>query len=112
MTEQLSTLQQDRKIMPANWPGELKAILALGTPMAATQLVQFLVYTIDVVMIARVSADALAASSLGLVVMFLLWMIGSGAANHFGRHVYRARFSVLWPRPAHVKNGGRICSYA
>ena len=78
MTEQLSTLQQDRKIMPANWPGELKAILALGTPMAATQLVQFLVYTIDVVMIARVSADALAASSLGLVVMFLLWMIGSG----------------------------------
>lgn len=46
--------------------------------MAATQLVQFLVYTIDVVMIGRVSADALAASSLGLVVMFLLWMIGSG----------------------------------
>ena len=72
------TLADDKKVMPANWPGELKAILALGLPMAATQLVQFLVYTIDVVMIARVSSDALAASSLGLVVMFLLWMIGSG----------------------------------
>lgn len=68
----------DKKVMPANWFGELKVVLALGLPMAATQLVQFMVYTIDVIMIARVSADALAASSLGLVVMFLLWMIGSG----------------------------------
>ena len=64
--------------MPANWRGELKIILGLGLPMAATQFVQFFVYTIDVIMIGRVSADALAASSLGLVVMFLLWMIGSG----------------------------------
>ena len=64
--------------MPDNWRGELKVILGLGLPMAATQLVQFFVYTIDVIMIGRVSADALAASSLGLVVMFLLWMIGSG----------------------------------
>ena len=71
-------ISADKKVMPANWPGELKAILALGLPMAATQIVQFFVYTIDVIMIGRVSADALAASSLGLVVMFLIWMIGSG----------------------------------
>lgn len=71
-------IMADKKIMPATWPGELKVILGLGLPMAMTQLVQFFVYTIDVIMIARVSADALAASSLGLVVMFLLWMIGSG----------------------------------
>ena len=73
-----TVISADKKVMPANWPGELKAISALGLPMAATQLVQFFVYTIDVIMIGRVSADALAASSLGLVVMFLLWMIGSG----------------------------------
>ena len=71
-------ISPDKKVMPANWPGELKVILGLGLPMAATQLVQFFVYTIDVIMIGRVSADALAASSLGLVVMFLIWMIGSG----------------------------------
>ena len=56
-------------------------MLALGVPMALTQLVQFFVYTIDVIMIGRVSADALAASSLGLVVVFLLWMIGSGPVS-------------------------------
>ena len=71
-------MKADKTVMPANWPGELKVILGLGLPMAATQLVQFFVYTIDVIMIGRVSADALAASSLGLVIMFLLWMIGSG----------------------------------
>ena len=73
-----TVISDAKKVMPANWPGELKAISALGLPMAATQLVQFFVYTIDVIMIGRVSADALAASSLGLVVMFLIWMIGSG----------------------------------
>ena len=64
--------------MPPNWFGELKAILALGIPMALTQLVQFSIYTIDVVMIGRIGTDELAASSLGLVIIFLLWMIGSG----------------------------------
>nr|AID57616.1 multidrug transporter MatE [uncultured bacterium] len=78
MSDSAVTAAADKKIMPANWPGELKVILGLGLPMAATQLVQFFVYTIDVIMIGRVSADALAASSLGLVVMFLIWMIGSG----------------------------------
>jgi MATE family multidrug resistance protein len=74
-------IHADKVALPTHWTGELKALLALGVPMAATQLVQFFVYTIDVIMIGRVSADALAASSLGLVVVFLLWMIGSGPVS-------------------------------
>lgn len=48
--------------------------------MAATQLVQFSVTTIDVLMIGRLGPDALAASSLGLVIYFAAWLVGFGPA--------------------------------
>jgi len=87
------TLADDKKVMPANWPGELKAILALGLPMAATQLVQFLVYTIDVVMIARVVYGA----------RFDIFWTRSGDVKNGGRictdaklwHAFRARRHVF-----------------
>ncbi len=72
------TQAAEAAVLPSHWRGELKHLLALGLPMAATQLVQFFIYTIDVIMIGRVSTDDLAASSLGLVIVFLLWMIGAG----------------------------------
>jgi len=62
------------------WKTELKAMLSLGIPMAATQLVQFSIYTIDVLMIARLSPAHLAGSSVGLVIFFALWMLGFGPA--------------------------------
>ena len=46
--------------------------------MAATQLVQFSINTIDVLMIGRLGPEALAASSLGLVIFFGLYMFGIG----------------------------------
>jgi len=64
--------------MPDRWPGEVKALLWLGIPMALTQLAQFAIYTIDVVMIGRLGPEDLAAASLGGVIFFVMWMIGFG----------------------------------
>jgi len=62
------------------WRIELDAMLKLGIPMALTQLVQFSINTVDVLMIGRLGAEALAASSLGLVIFFGLFMVGFGPA--------------------------------
>ncbi|MEE9347849.1 MAG: MATE family efflux transporter [Robiginitomaculum sp.] len=64
--------------MPATWRGEMSGLLRLGVPMGATQLAQFAVFTIDVVMIGRLGAVDLAAASLGAVFFFGLWMLGAG----------------------------------
>lgn len=48
--------------------------------MALTQLVQFSVMTIDVLMIGRLGPEPLAASSLGIVIYFVGWLIGFGPA--------------------------------
>lgn len=48
--------------------------------MAATQLIQFSVMTIDVLMVGRLGPEPLAASSLGLVIFFAAWLIGFGPA--------------------------------
>lgn len=61
-----------------NWREELSALLVLGVPMAAAQIVSMLTLTIDLLMISRVSAEEVAAASLALVVNFLLWMIAAG----------------------------------
>ncbi len=64
--------------LPGSWQGETRVLLSLGIPMALTQLVAFAVYTIDVLMIGRISPEDLAAASLGTVIYFALWMVGSG----------------------------------
>ena len=62
----------------ALWQSELRALLNIGVPMAMTQLIGFLVFTIDVLMIGRLGPEALAASSLGVVVLFTVWMLAMG----------------------------------
>lgn len=64
----------------ATWRAELAALLALGVPMALTQIVQYSVLTVDVLMIGRLGPEPLAASSLGLVIYFAAWLIGFGPA--------------------------------
>ncbi|HNR75488.1 MAG TPA: MATE family efflux transporter [Parvularculaceae bacterium] len=64
----------------AAWRAELAALLSLGLPMAATQLVQFSVMTVDVLMIGRLGPEPLAASSLGVVIFFAAWLVGFGPA--------------------------------
>lgn len=64
--------------LPRTMRGEIAALLALGGPMALTQMVQFSIYTIDTVMIGRVGTESLAAAAIGGVVYFMLWMVGAG----------------------------------
>jgi len=59
----------------------MRALLWLGVPMAAAQLAQFFVFTIDILMIGRISPEDLAAAALGTVIYFFLWMLGSGPVN-------------------------------
>jgi len=75
----LSKGQRPQKAtLPDNWPAEARSLLALGVPMALTQLAAFAVYTVDVLMIGRISPEDLAAASLGTVIYFALWMVGAG----------------------------------
>jgi MATE family multidrug resistance protein len=63
-----------------HFQGELWAMFKLGWPMALAQLAQMSILTIDVIMIGRLGPEDLAASSLGLVIYFALWMLGFGPA--------------------------------
>lgn len=65
---------------PKPWRTEIKALLMLGIPMGLTQLVQFSINTVDVLMIGRLGSEALAASSQGLVIFYVAYLIGIGPA--------------------------------
>jgi len=54
--------------------------LSIGVPMGLTQLVQFSISTIDVVMIGQLGADPLAGASLGLVIFYAVFLFGFGPA--------------------------------
>ncbi|MBB5519602.1 MATE family efflux transporter [Amphiplicatus metriothermophilus] len=78
MLESAQNLPQTERAAP--WRGELKALLSVGAPMALTQLIQFSVNTIDVLMIGRLGAAPLAAASLGLVLYYVAFLAGFGPA--------------------------------
>ena len=67
--------------LPQNLRGEMAALLALGGPMALTQIIQYSIYVVDTIMIGRVGTDALAAAAIGTIIYFLLWMIGFGPVS-------------------------------
>ncbi len=76
MTETPPDIHQE---LPAKtWQQEGKALLHIGVPMALTQLIGFAVFTIDVMMIGRLGPEALASASLGVVILFTVWMLVMG----------------------------------
>lgn len=79
MSEIINSNVKQVKLIPETLGGEIKAFMWLGIPLAFAQLVQFMVYTIDAIMIGRLGETQLAASSLGIVMFFIIWMLGSGA---------------------------------
>lgn len=64
----------------AAWRREFIALMAIGAPMALTQLIQFSINAIDVLMIGQLGPDALAGAALGLVLYYALFLIGLGPA--------------------------------
>ena len=84
--------------MPSTWSGEMRALLALGIPMAATQFVHFFIHTIDVLMIGKLGPEDLAAATLGTVVYFALWMLGLGPVVAISPLVSQALGAVISDR--------------
>ena len=73
-----NVLTSEKTILPETWGGEMRALLTIGIPMAFTQLVQFSPYIADTLMISRIGPAEIAASAIGAVLYFLLWMLASG----------------------------------
>ena len=62
----------------APWIAEARALMKLAGPMVATQLALMAIMTTDVVMLGRLSKEALAGAALGNTVFFFTWLIGMG----------------------------------
>ncbi len=95
---------------PHPWRTELRAALQLAVPLAATNLLQMLIHAIDVIFIARLGDQPLAASSLGIAIFGLtMWAMTGltgacapliaaelGRRRHSVREVRRTVRMGLW----------------
>ncbi|MFX8036003.1 MATE family efflux transporter, partial [Acinetobacter baumannii] len=69
---------------PGSWRAELRATLRLATPLVGANLLQMMVFALDVVFVARLGPEALAASSLAVALFgLLIWSLTGlvGAAS-------------------------------
>src|ERR687892_2332560 len=84
------------------WRQEARALAALSVPIILTNVGQVAIQTTDVVMIGWLGADALAASVLGVNVMFVLSLLGIGVvaatAPLIAQDLGRRRHAVREPR--------------
>ena len=92
------------------WRRELRATLLLAAPLAAANLAQMLVFAVDVIFVARLGEQALAASALattifGLMIWCFSGLIGAcspliaaelGRRRHAVREVRRSVRMALW----------------
>ena len=84
------------------WRGEARALVRLSVPIVLTNVGQVAIQTTDVVMIGWLGADALAASVLGVNVMFVLLLFAIGVvaatAPMISQDLGRRRHAVREPR--------------
>src|SRR5688572_11141641 len=94
----------------SSWRGELAATLRLAGPLAAANLLQMLVYAIDVIFVARLGEQALAASSLAIALFgLMMWCFSGltgmvaaliaaelGCRRHAVREVRRSARMAVW----------------
>ncbi len=62
----------------ALWVREGRALIKLAAPLVLTQLAQMAILATDIVMLGRLSRNALAAAAIGNTVYYFAWLIGSG----------------------------------
>ena len=62
------------------WLIEARALLVLAAPMALAQLAQMAIMTTDVILLGRLSREALAAAAIGNTVYYFAWLLGIGPA--------------------------------
>jgi MATE family multidrug resistance protein len=103
-------MQQAAPLSTPGWGQEIRATLALAGPLAAANLLQMLTYAVDVIFIARLGEEELAASALavslfGLVLWALTGLTGAvapliaeaiGARAPSVRPVRRSVRMALW----------------
>lgn len=105
------------------WRAELGATLRLAAPLALANLLQMLVYALDVIFVARLGEHALAASSLSISIFGLLMWCFSGLTGacapliaaelgrraHAVREVRRSVRMALWLAVACGLAGMAVC---
>ncbi len=110
---------------PHPWRTELGATLRLAGPLAVANLLQALVYAIDVVFVARLGAEALAAASLSVSLFGLMaWSSSAmvsvvsaliaaeqGRGRHALREVRRSVRMALWLAVALALAGMLVCGH-
>ncbi|MEO6040373.1 MAG: MATE family efflux transporter [Croceibacterium sp.] len=110
---------------PSPWRSELLATLQLAGPLALANLLQMLVYAIDVIFLARLGEDTLAASSLSVSLFGLLtWMFSGltgmvaalvsaelGRRRHAVREVRRSVRMALWLAGGLSLAGMSVCAF-
>jgi MATE family multidrug resistance protein len=92
-------MQHITSLQTPGWGQELRATLGLAVPLAATNLLQMLIHAVDVIFIARLGDQPLAASSLaiaifGLTVWAMTGLVGACApliAAERGRRLHSVR---------------------
>ena len=87
-------------IMTPSWGQEFRATIALATPLALANLLQMLTYAIDVIFIARLGEEPLAASALAVALFGLvLWAMTAltGAVAPLIAEALGARAPALRP---------------
>ncbi|MEO0420682.1 MAG: MATE family efflux transporter [Pseudomonadota bacterium] len=107
---QQATPLDGRTLTTPSWTGELRATLMLAAPLALANMLQMLTYAIDVIFIARLGENELAASSLVMAIFGLIvWALNSltaavapliaaelGARPNAVRPVRRAMRMAMW----------------
>jgi MATE family multidrug resistance protein len=95
---------------PSTWRGELAATLRIAAPLALANLLQMLVYAMDVIFVARLGEQQLAASSLSIALFgLMMWCFSGmtgmvaaliaaelGSRRHAVREVRRSARMALW----------------
>src|SRR5690348_4218709 len=60
------------------WRAELRELMKLAWPLVATQLAQMAILTTDVLMLGRLSKEALASAAIGNTLFYFAWLFGLG----------------------------------
>jgi MATE family multidrug resistance protein len=70
--------QAARHEMLKPWIDEARALLKLAAPLIAMQLAQIGSLTADVIMVGELGTEALAATGIGAVMFYFVWLVGYG----------------------------------
>jgi MATE family multidrug resistance protein len=76
------------------WITEARELMKLAMPLVATQLAQMAILTTDVIMLGRLSKEALAGAAIGNTIFYFAWLFGMGptaAISPMIAHILGAR---------------------